>query len=88
MLTAITPREAPSLMLGPSTTLDHLIIAILADGRALEPRDIWLEISEESFTLQQVHARLRVLRQRRAVVRDIAAGAPRRGPGASRYSLP
>lgn len=84
MLTKIIPRTAPDYK-GPTTHLDHLIWDVLEDGTAREPREIAAEVQD--YTLQQVHARLRVLRERGALIRRENPGGPRRGPGAGVYLI-
>lgn len=87
MLTKIIPRTAPTYK-GPTTELDHLIWDVLqrrADGQ--EPRVIWASLGTAEYSLQQVHARLRVLRERGALVRKDNPGGPRRGPGAGVYFI-
>lgn len=84
MLTEIAPRAMPPHK-GATTALDHSIIAILGDGQAMEPRDIFGQVSTPDATLQRVHARLRVLVERGVVKRVVPSGAPLRGPGAGMY---
>lgn len=84
MLTQIAERVVPPFK-GPTTELDHRILAVLQPGRELEPREIYAEIEGIQIQLPQVHSRLRVLTNRGAVTRiDIPTG-PSRGPGAGKY---
>lgn len=87
MLTQIIPRQAAPYK-GPTTELDHLIWDVLGrrSGGA-EPKEIWIALTGTKYTLQQVHARLRVLRERGALIRKENPGGPRRGPGAGVYLI-
>lgn len=87
MLTKIIPRTAQPYK-GPTTALDHLIWDVLqrrAGGQ--EPKAIWVNLGSTEYSLQQVHARLRVLRERGALLRKDNPGGPRRGPGAGVYFI-
>lgn len=87
MLTKIVLRSSPDYK-GPTTDLDHLIWDVLqVSAQGLEPREIWVALHSKVYSLQQVHARLRVLRERGALTRKENPGGPRRGPGAGVYLI-
>lgn len=86
MLTKIIPRMAPDYK-GPTTDLDHRIWDVLRHQKGLEPKQIWVGLGSTDYSLQQVHARLRVLRERGALLRKDNPGGPRRGPGAGVYTI-
>lgn len=85
MLTTIVRAPRP-LPLGPTTPLDHEIVALLQDGRPREPREIQTALLD-GVQLRSIHLRLRVLRQRGVLTRTRLDGGPRRGPGAGVYTL-
>lgn len=89
MLTDLLPCDPPDSVrartAGPSRPIDHQILAFLhlqVDGA---PLDAITKAVDD--TTHYVHARVAALIRRGLVRRNVAPGAPRRGPGASRYSL-
>lgn len=87
MLTSIAVRDQP--IKGPSIPMDHAILEVLQGGLEMEPRQLFQAIQfklEGEPTLQQVHARLRVLVRRGVVRYQKIPGGPSRGPGAGLYT--
>lgn len=87
-LTRIEPCEPPVLVrnqtAGPSTPLDYAILGFLRDREPMPLRAITAGLGS---TTHRVHARLQVLVDRSLVRREALPGGPKRGPGASVYSL-
>jgi predicted ArsR family transcriptional regulator len=71
---------------GPSTPLDHKIIAVLteADSRPCHAGQIAQKVGAGSHA---VSSRLKVLTDRGLIRREAVPNGPRRGPGAFLYRL-
>ena len=77
-------RNPPTrgLAVGPTTALDHEIMAQLADGHPRRPVEIAQAIG--GVSANRVHTRLKVLLQRQLIERQRSTTI-RNGPGASSY---
>lgn len=88
-LTQIEPCEPPVLQReqvhGPSTPLDYAILRFLGTQRF--PVTLATITAGVESTTHRTHARVRCLLDRGLLQRRPIPGGPRRGPGASEYSL-
>lgn len=75
------PRPRPP---GPTTKLDELIMAVLADGERRELREITAAVGASTH---KVHARVQTLVRKNLVHWERLSGGPVRGPGASVYQI-
>lgn len=87
-LTQIEPCDPPTSVrdqaTGPSTPLDHQILQHMQDREPMPLRAITRAVGS---TTHRVHARLQVLIDRGLIRREALPDGPKRGPGASVYSL-
>lgn len=88
-LTRIEPCDPPTLqreqVSGPSTPLDYDILRFLRAQRF--PVTLATITAGVGSTTHRTHARVRCLLDRGLLKRTVIPGGPRRGPGASEYSL-
>ena len=70
----------------PTVPLDHAVMRVMQDGTARQlvsiRRDVGLPVSTHDL-----YARVRTLVDKGLLIRTPLPGGPRRGPGASEYSL-
>lgn len=87
-LTRVEPCEPPAILRerssGPSIPIDHQILAYVAGAGPAQLSEITRAVGG---TTHHVHARVQTLITRECLRRDPVPGGPRRGPGASLYTV-